>query len=422
MQREEAMKVEWVGQHPDDGSIHAWLDGEIDPDEAALLDAHVRECPECGARVAEARGLMAGASRVVGQLDMAPSRLIQPATTPTKDDSGTMWRLLRVTPARAGIAAVLLVGLGITLTRTRVARDSEVAPRVATSAAPSSDAMTAMAEPKEEAAPVKDRLLDSAISRKLANEQPPRTVAPAPGGAIPTPEMAMASAAVPDTTAAVRVAAARTSLKARSDSASPPADRARVGFNTAAPSTLDRVATAGQAAEAAGARDEQSAKVAGVVVGSSTAAKCYLVESTVPGAKWGTATLPIVLAFDSTGASARVLTTNGADTEMRATRTAVTADSLVLRLRRIGYNGTLALSGSGDARAGVMRSNQLTSQLSELVTTSVGAERRSVAPSGARSQPQPAAPSPVPKRVEAPVREAGAAVQITAHVVSCVNR
>jgi hypothetical protein len=356
---------------------------------------------------------MAGASRVIGQLDVTPARLIQPATTPTLDDSGSMWRLLRVTPARASIAALLLVALGITLTRTKAAKDSDVAPTIAS--APAASDMTAMAEPKETPAPVKDHLLDSAISRKLADEQPARTVKPAPGGAIPSEDMRVAAAAVPDTTAGMRVAAARSAMRARSDSASPPADKARVGFETRGVATLDRMANAGQAAEAAGTRNELSAKVAGVLVGPTTASQCFLVESSAPGAKWGSATLPIVLAFDSAGTTARVLTPGGADTEMRAVRTAG-SDSLVLRLRRIGYNGTLALSGSGDARAGVMRSSQLTAQLSEVVTSSTGESRLSAQRSAAAP---PAANKPSALEKDA---SAGASVAISAHVIACGKR
>jgi anti-sigma factor RsiW len=433
VEREEAMKVEWVGQHPEEGSIHAWLDGELDPSEAARLDEHVRGCEDCAARVAEARGLMAGASRVVGQLDMTPGRLIQPAATPTLDDSGSMWRLLRVTPTRAAIAAVLLVALGISLTRTRVARESEVVPAVATTPV-SSEPMTAMGAPKEAPAPMKDGLLDSAISRRLADEHPARTVERAPGAAIPSPEGPTIAAAVPDTTAPQRVAAARASIRSSRDSASPPADRARVGFNSGAVVNADRLATAGQAAEAAGVRNELSARVAGVVVSAPTAAQCFLVESGAPGAQWGSVTLPMVLAFDSSGTLARVLTPGGSDTEMRAVRTAVGPDSLTLRMRRIGYSGTLALSGSGEARTGVMRSAQATAQLSEVVTTSVGEARRT-SPRVDTRVPQPAAAPPaVAKTVEAPARDrnaavgaqaqgaAGAAVAITAHVVSCTTK
>ncbi|MDB4882794.1 MAG: hypothetical protein JWL95_1560 [Gemmatimonadetes bacterium] len=422
------MKVEWVGQHPDEGSIHAWLDGELDPSDAALLDEHVRGCDDCAARVAEARGLMAGASRVVGQLDVTPSRLIQPARTPTLDDSGSMWRLMRVTPARAGIAAVLLVGLGITLTRSRVARESSAVPRPTATVPASGDAMTAMAAPKEAAAPVKDNLLDSAIARRLANEHPARTVERAPGVAIPSPEGPTVAAAVPDTTAPQRVAAARVSIRSSRDSASPPADRARVGFNSGAVVNADRMATAGQAAEAAGFRNELSAKVAGIVVSVPTAA-CYLVESSAPGAHWGSVTLPMVLAFDSAGTTARVLTPNGADTEMRAVRMAGRTDSLVLRMRRIGYDGTLALDAIGEARGGAMRSSQSTVRLEQAVVTGVGEERRTSVRSDTRV-PQPAAAPPAVARKIEPAREAaaapapgaaGAAVAITAHVVSCTS-
>jgi len=424
VEREDAMKVEWEGQHPSEGSIHARLDGELDPSEAELLDEHVRECAECGARVAEARGLRAGASRVVGQLDAAPARLIQPATTPTLDDSGSMWRLLRVTPARASIAAVLLVALGITLTRTRVAKDSEVVPVSAIVSGTASAPMTAMAEPKEAPAPMRDGLLDSSIARKLAEEQPPRALEPAPGAAIPSEDRAMSSATVPDLTAPQRVAAARASIKARTDSSSPPADRARVGFSPGAPATLDRMAAAGQAAEAAGARNEMSAKVAGAV-GASTAGQCYLVESSAPGAQWGTATLPMVLAFDSAGTTARVLTPSGADTEMRAARTPGRTDSLVLRLRRIGYEGSLALDAIGEARGGSMRSGQSTIRLDAVVTTGV-AEARGNLRADTRAPQPAAAPPAVAKKADEPVREkdasAAAAVQITAHVVSCSTR
>jgi len=210
------MKVEWAGQHPEEGSIHAWLDGELDASDATLLEEHVRGCTECGARVAEARGLIAGASRVVRQLDAEPTRLIQPASTPTMDDTGSLWRLMRVTPTRAAIAAVLLVALGITLTRSRVAKESEVVPQVAMAPTATPSAATEGAQ-----AMAKDGLLDSAISRRLSNEHPTRVVEPAAGGAMPSPESPKLAAALPDTTAPVRVAAARAALRARGSTESP---------------------------------------------------------------------------------------------------------------------------------------------------------------------------------------------------------
>ena len=52
-------------EHPDEGLIHAWLDDALSAAEAERLAAHVRSCADCQARVAEARGLIAGASRIV---------------------------------------------------------------------------------------------------------------------------------------------------------------------------------------------------------------------------------------------------------------------------------------------------------------------------------------------------------------------
>jgi len=68
-------------QHLDEGTIHAWLDGELPPDDAESAARHVAGCAECRALVVEARGLLAGASRIVSALtcDIStniPSRFI----------------------------------------------------------------------------------------------------------------------------------------------------------------------------------------------------------------------------------------------------------------------------------------------------------------------------------------------------------
>jgi len=55
--------------HVDEGTVHAWLDGMFSADDAVRVEAHVTRCAACGELAAEARGLMAGASRVVGTLD-----------------------------------------------------------------------------------------------------------------------------------------------------------------------------------------------------------------------------------------------------------------------------------------------------------------------------------------------------------------
>jgi hypothetical protein len=59
-------------QHPDEGTIHAWLDGQLPRDEAVAFEAHVAECRECADAVAEARGLIAASSRILTALDGVP--------------------------------------------------------------------------------------------------------------------------------------------------------------------------------------------------------------------------------------------------------------------------------------------------------------------------------------------------------------
>jgi hypothetical protein len=85
-------------QHLDEGTIHSWLDGALSADEAARVEAHVKECPQCAAAVAEARGFIAGASRILTALDNAPRGVIPVAATKKRVDP-IVWR----------VAATLLV-------------------------------------------------------------------------------------------------------------------------------------------------------------------------------------------------------------------------------------------------------------------------------------------------------------------------
>jgi hypothetical protein len=88
-------------QHPDEGTIHSWLDGALSADEAARVEAHVKDCPECAVAVAEARGFIAAASRILTALDNAPRGVI-PAAAPKKSIDPIVWR----------VAATLLVVAG----------------------------------------------------------------------------------------------------------------------------------------------------------------------------------------------------------------------------------------------------------------------------------------------------------------------
>lgn len=102
--------------HVDEGSVHAWLDGAFDDEAAAPVVAHLATCGTCRAAVAEARGLIAGSTRVLGALDAVPAsvvaagdaartaaRMAAQATTPPPRSGRPWW---------VGIAATAVVAVG----------------------------------------------------------------------------------------------------------------------------------------------------------------------------------------------------------------------------------------------------------------------------------------------------------------------
>jgi hypothetical protein len=347
--------------HPDEGTIHAWLDGAFDAPTASALEAHVASCPSCTERVAEARGLIAGASRVVGALDDVPSgvtpawgRQAPPARSSRRVSA---WRRLRVTPARAAMAAAILIALGVTLTKQHIAPEMDVAPRVAATSV-------------QGAAPIRlhDALLDSAVKRNIAAAVPPRSVRAAPGPDIAVPLPGSQPAVAADTTAGLRVAVGRASMRTQVESGIA-ADRAAVGGAPAGVVTeLDkRALTASRKADSATALSVPARKEV-PAQRLAVAPECYRVESAngTPAA-WGAVPLPFVVALDTIGRLARLVAATGIS-DGRVTWTRAGDDSLTFHLRRIGYTGTLTLGGAGDVRPGVMRSAPL--QLDETVVTS----------------------------------------------------
>lgn len=103
-------------QHPDEGMIHAWLDGELSEDQANQMAAHTSECPECAARVAEARGLVAASTRILTALDDVPAGVtpkgsaVPPTPLPRRH-----W--YDRTDLRAAAAVLLVAGASLVLVR-----------------------------------------------------------------------------------------------------------------------------------------------------------------------------------------------------------------------------------------------------------------------------------------------------------------
>ncbi|CAN5523119.1 hypothetical protein BH09GEM1_BH09GEM1_25310 [soil metagenome] len=341
------------GVHVDEGTIHAWLDGELDEAQATRIQAHIGQCGACAAHVAEARGLIAGASRVVGMLDDAPTPLVRPAAAPTAGTNLSVWRMLRVTPARASIAAALVVAVGIALTRGQIAHEVPGSSRVESAALP----MASMPAPMAATQPA-DTILESAIARRLAAESPPRTVGRAPGVAVPSapaPPRPSPNADLAD--AESKVAAGRATVSAQREMAAPGADRTRAGVAQGILSEAVATGTtqmAAKAADAAGSSAPSASRLK--AAGEIAAGQCYRVESASP-ATWGTVRLPMIVAVDSTGLEARILTPTGGDTEARAYLQHNGADSALFRLRRIGFDGTMTLLASSGVRTGTLQSS-----------------------------------------------------------------
>ena len=98
-------------QHLEESTIHAWLDEALSSEESARVEAHVQECGECAAMVADARGLIAGASRIVSALDIVPGGVL-PKPAPVVPAPGkSLWRSLHLTPFRAALAASLMLAV-----------------------------------------------------------------------------------------------------------------------------------------------------------------------------------------------------------------------------------------------------------------------------------------------------------------------
>jgi hypothetical protein len=104
--------------HLEEGMIHAWVEGALPPDEAALVEDHIAGCNECAAAVAEARGLIAASSRILTALDHVPSGVI-----PHRTPRARPWYMRRELQA----AAALVIVAGTSLMLTRSGRQQEVA-------------------------------------------------------------------------------------------------------------------------------------------------------------------------------------------------------------------------------------------------------------------------------------------------------
>lgn len=196
---------------PDEGLIHQWLDGECTPEEVARIERLVATDAEWAAAVAEARGLIAASSRILGALDAVPHAMPRGSTAAPPDasrvaaNSPLAPRRLRL-PAWMGIAAglVLVAGTAYVLREQSTAPFQPAATSASTPAAiPSAPAVAPAARGAQEAPTADSRVVLSTESVTVTTDPraivPPTTVpalTPAPMAVAPPPSSAGAGAAV----------------------------------------------------------------------------------------------------------------------------------------------------------------------------------------------------------------------------------
>jgi anti-sigma factor RsiW len=200
----------WDGPHLTEETAHAWLDGALTAESTARAAAHVASCADCDALVAEARGLVSAASRVLSALDEVPGGVVPPAWEGARPVSTARRRAWWAgAPARAA-AAVLVVAAGSAVVlrnggqedsavlpeaREEVAADA-AAPEAAPPLAPASPAPPPAPLPALSSVPVPTpRPAPTVANARKAVSDAPRTdeaasalaAAPAPPAAPPTP-------------------------------------------------------------------------------------------------------------------------------------------------------------------------------------------------------------------------------------------
>lgn len=172
-------------QHPDEGTLHAYVDGELPRVEAEALDAHVAGCASCAAALAEARGLIAAASRTISALDAAPSSVsgaapTAVASTPTAPRRFARPVVFRASYARAAALLLLAGGTAVVIDRSADRGTQTMPPAESTTAS---------------AAPIDDRSASGAAAAPVLESQQVNPMAVAPEREPSTRSVAIAGSA-----------------------------------------------------------------------------------------------------------------------------------------------------------------------------------------------------------------------------------
>jgi hypothetical protein len=158
--------------HVDDGTLQAYLDGELSPADAQGVDAHLAQCPLCRGRLAEERALIARAAELLA-LAAPPDRELPPFRAgDLKSPTRLWWQVRR--PLAWAATVVLALGIG-----TYLGSGVEQLPKSKTSADAETGAARALLVPVTPE--VARREVPTKARRATAAQAAARPAAPAPG-------------------------------------------------------------------------------------------------------------------------------------------------------------------------------------------------------------------------------------------------
>ena len=394
-------------RHPDEGQIHAWLDGALDPATADGLEAHVAACPDCAAAVAEARGLIAGASRILLALDDVPSGVIPVATGAVavqgSDDLAALrsrqhesttalqrrripWHARRSVQVAASL--MLVAGIGGVVVRNSDRADEKVFIQIETDAAPATRGPAAGSTPPSITVPAPvaesgSQIATAPPAEQLRGKVTAPEMTPAPGRADAAfGGAAQSLAKARDASSRERAAEQRQASTAAAEPMAPPppaAPAASVPLPTvgAVAAPFASAATANLSAPVL--MDSAARLTRGL--GDMPAMRRSLTgaSGTVAGKVIGADDAPIAMATVSIPA-ANVATQTAADGSF--TLPSLAPGRYTLEARRIGYSAArvegLEIVAGDTAYARVaMQANA--NQLSQVVVTGAGAGSASLA-------------------------------------------
>jgi hypothetical protein len=244
--------------HVDDGTLHAYLDGQLAPVERAQVEGHLTSCPACRARLDEERALIERADALLA-LATPPERAVPPFHELRHPRPAWRFRL----PAVWAATVLLALGLGWYLGGARGNRALETDVVGATRA--DSSATNALAlrqlEPARKEMPQRVVTPRTTLTRERADERAAdRAAAPSvtqPSAGAPVASVLSTSPPTPPTPPTPPPAPQPLQSAPPVERAEPQADlkptQARPTPNAAA--RLDAVVVSGQAAQAAPAQE-----------------------------------------------------------------------------------------------------------------------------------------------------------------------